>query len=312
MSCTSQCNNKCNCTPKKDYSKPIACSAFNSLTPIHTYSPDDALKNLDIIGNTYCSWKESILDFVSKTQGLYNALVLESNPTRATITSSIDQYTALQKGFLNELKLLGNSKLTDDTNSLNTVISTNTISSSLDQNTPDNYFKTSAGAVSQKKVYSRKFYVKFTDSPTFHLITIPSFTFNYDKDIDAIAARVNYSDDITEGYSYTVSTENTKFYIITPDTKDGYFYENSDGTFVADLSDNYTPSTGFDQSISNLAEFYESIFNYTDPKLVAPNTDLTALGTDIKLFLQFLDLSILKINKAKTTINLKKKILSGC
>lgn len=309
MSCTS-CNNKCNCT-KKDYSKPIVCNSFNSLTPIHTYSPDDALKNLDIIGNTYCSWKESILDFVSKTQGLYNALVLETNPNRSTVTSSIDQYTALQKGFLNELKLLGNTKLSDDTNSLNTILSTNTISSSLDQNTPDNYFKTSAGAIGQKIVYSRKFYVKFDGSPTFHLITIPSFTFNYDKDIDAIAARVNYSDDITEGYSYSTSTESTKYYIITPDTKDGYFYEDSTGTFVADLSDNYTPAQGWDYSVDNLAEFYESIFNYNDAKLRAPNTDLKALGTDIKLFLQFLDLSILKINKAKTTINLKKKILSN-
>ena len=161
MSCTS-CNNKtcdkCSCTTVVDYSKEVKCST-DPLIPFNTFAYNDGLKNLTIIGQTYCSWKESVLDFVSKVQGLYNSLVLETNPTRTTLDNSFASFNVLQKSFLQELKVLGNTQLSDEGYAVNTVLSTNTITEDLSTNTlandPKAYFTNSAGKQIQKIVHPR-------------------------------------------------------------------------------------------------------------------------------------------------------------
>ena len=364
--CPDPCNNK----NEKKNTIPL-CRQIQTISP-NTYTAKVALSNLDLNERTLCGMKATILDFVNHVNCLYQNLSQDQTPNKYSLTKSFAQFNSFQQSMLKELKVLSEAKISDGTSNVYLNLSDNSrrgVLSSADvpgkenapttdyQNFAINYFWDNRenaksaeyphGRMFQKVVYSRKVKVKFSDCEVFHLVTIPSFTFNYDKSNDSISVRANYNEEILDTLTYNNNYEKMSYFWINRDSKDGKLYKNSQGVYVPDFNDSHNQNVDVTKHIDDLLEYYESILNYSyvnstmliqadgsiEPTGVSigntsnPNGGLDnnpgnslnpgnsndippQRGNDIKTFFDFIDLNINKIRSAKKTICIRANLLN--
>lgn len=296
------------CKPLCKSGEKVRCSKIVELKT-NSFTSKEAVANFQTIANTLCSFKESIVHFVQEVSDLHQALMYETNFDKNTVTDTIRKYNIVQQNFLTEIKALGDTKLSNLHNAVGVTISNNLIESDLsgNLNNPLNYFTNTSDKNVIKICPSKTYFVSFPDGSVIPIVNIPSFSFNIDKDVDNISLRVAYQDDI-----FTNRTQELKYYVFTPDSKDGYLYKDlSTGLFEGDLSDAHVPSELVNSSVNNLLEYFDSIVNFRDPMLQNPTQQAKNVSAnDIDNILKFIDISLLKINAGINTINLKCKVMN--
>ena len=296
------------CKPLCKSGEKVRCSKIVEMNT-NSFTSKEAVANFQTIANTLCSFKESIVHFVQEVSELHQALMYETNFDKNTVTDSIRKYNIVQQNFLNEIKALGDTKLSNLHNSIGVTISNNLIGSDLsgNLNNPLNYFTNTSDKNIIKICPSKTYYVQFPDGSVIPILNVPAFSFNIDKDVDNISLRVAYQDDI-----FTNRTQELKYFVVTPDSKDGFLYKDlSTGLYEGDLSDAHVPSELVNSSVNNLLEYYDSIVHFRDPMLNSPSQQSRLVtANDIDSILKFIDVSLIRINAGINTVNLKCKVLN--
>ncbi len=288
------CNCKCRCQNDN-------CNIGPELNP-NTYLPEDALENLKILDSVYNRMKKSFVHFLSDVTALYMNLAEAQDPNKLVLVENLKRFNLLQQSLLNEIKTTNETKFTDLSNAIPTIISTSSIEyfSKKGGSTPKDYFD------KLKNLNSRRLFVKFQDDTKIEFLTIPSFIFNLDGGNDALTVQ------ISEYSNYLLSTNNffrnadTKIsFFINADTNDGYLYKDSNGVYYPDRKDAYNFEDNIKDSVQSVLEFYESIINLGDLNDIELENGETVAGTDIHLILNTLDLNLKRVELAKRMICLR-------
>ena len=289
-------NSNCKCRCQNDN-----CNIGPELNP-NTYLPEDALENLKVLDSVYNRMKKSFVHYLSDVTALYMNLAEAQNPNKLVLVENLKRFNLLQQSLLNEIKTTNETKFTDLSNAVPTIISTSSIEyfSKKGGSTPKDYFD------KLKNLNSRRLFVKFQDDTKIEFLTVPSFIFNLDGGKDALTVQ------ISEYSSYLLSTNNffrnadTKIsFFINADTNDGYLYKDSNGVYYPDRKDAYNFEDNIKDSVQSVLEFYESIINLGDLNDIELENGDTVAGTDIHLILNTLDLNLKRVELAKRMICLR-------
>lgn len=289
-------NSNCKCRCQNDN-----CNIGPELNP-NTYLPEDALENLKVLDSVYNRMKKSFVHYLSDVTALYMNLAEAQNPNKLVLVENLKRFNLLQQSLLNEIKTTNETKFTDLSNAVPTIISTSSIEyfSKKGGSTPKDYFD------KLKNLNSRRLFVKFQDDTKIEFLTVPSFIFNLDGGNDALTVQ------ISEYSSYLLSTNNffrnadTKIsFFINADTNDGYLYKDSNGVYYPDRKDAYNFEDNIKDSVQSVLEFYESIINLGDLNDIELENGDTVAGTDIHLILNTLDLNLKRVELAKRMICLR-------
>ena len=269
----------------------------------NTYIPGDALENLKTLDSVYLGMKSAVIHYLNNITGLYMNLAEAQEPNKLSLVQNLERFKLLQQGLLNEIKTISESKFTDMTNSVPTIMSHQSIEyfSKKNGNTPEDYFK------DQKSLISKRLFVRFDDGTTIEFTAVPSFLFNLDKFNDSLTLKISEpSNNLLSSNAFNRGPEKESFLFINSDTNDGYLYKDVNGDYHPDRSDAYNHDENIKSSVSSVLEFYESIVNIGNHQHIGhPQGNTYISGSDIHLLLNTLDIQIKKNKLAKRMICLR-------
>lgn len=301
MSCNNHMKKKCNC---KNSSKLGVdnCKVDLGLYP-NTYTTGDAIENLKILDNVYFNMKNAVIHYLNNVSGLYMNLAEAQEPDKLSLVQNLERFKLLQQGLLNEIKAISESKFTDLTNAIPTIMSHTSIEhfSKKNGNTPEDYFK------NQKDLVSKRLFVQFNDGTTIEFTSVPSFLFNLDKYNDSLTLKISEpSNNLLSSNAFHRAPEKESFLFINADTNDGYLYKDVNGDYHPDRSDAYNYDENVKSSVASVLEFYESIVNIGNHQNIDhPQGNTFISGSDIHLLLNNLDVQIKKNKLARRMICLR-------
>lgn len=303
MSCNNHMKKNCKCNKKSNLELGVEkCNVDLGFYP-NTYTPGDAIQNLEVLDKVYLSMKSAVIHYVTNISGLYMNLAQAQSPNKLTLVQNLERFKLLQEGLLNEIKTISESKFTDMTDAIPTVVSHISIDNFSKKNgdTPELYFK------DIKKLISKRLFVKFDDGTSIEFLSVPSFLLNVDKFNDSLTLKISEpSNNLLSSNAFYRGPEKESFLFINSDTNDGYLYKDINGEYHPDRSDAYNHDENIKTSVASVLEFYESIINVgTHQDIGHPEGNTFISGSDIQLLLNTLDLQIKKNQLAKRMICLR-------
>ena len=297
----------CNNLNGKSKKNPVSndCNVDLDLYP-NTYNANNALSNLNVLDKVYMGMKRSVIHYLNNLNALYMNLSEAQEPNKLTLVQNLERFKVLQQALLNEIKTISETKFSDGTNSVSTIVTSVKIDnfSKKDGSLPNEYFK------DQKKILSKRLFVKFSDKTIIEFVSVPSFIFNLDKFNDSLTLKISQANNnLLASNAFFRGSDNETFLFINSDTNDGYLYKDASGDYHPDRTDAYNFDENIKSSVSSVLEFYESIVNIGNYQDVGhPDGETFISGSDIHIFLNLLDIEIKKNKLARRMICIRTDI----
>ena len=297
----------CNNLNGKSKKNPVSndCNVDLDLYP-NTYNANNALSNLNVLDKVYMRMKKSVIHYLNNLNALYMNLSEAQEPNKLTLVQNLERFKVLQQALLNEIKTISETKFSDGTNSVSTIVTSVKIDnfSKKDGSLPNEYFK------DQKKILSKRLFVKFSDETIIEFLSVPSFIFNLDKFNDSLTLKISQANNnLLASNAFFRGSDNETFLFINSDTNDGYLYKDASGDYHPDRTDAYNFDENIKSSVSSVLEFYESIANIGNYQDVGhPEGETFISGSDIHIFLNLLDIEIKKNKLARRMICIRTDI----
>ena len=272
----------------------------------NTYNANNALSNLNVLDKVYMGMKRSVIHYLNNLNALYMNLSEAQEPNKLTLVQNLERFKVLQQALINEIKTISETKFSDGTNSVSTIVTSVKVDnfSKKDGSLPNEYFK------DQKKILSKRLFVKFSDETIIEFLSVPSFIFNLDKFNDSITLKISQANNnLLASNAFFRGSDNETFLFINSDTNDGYLYKDASGDYHPDRADAYNFDENIKSSVSSVLEFYESIVNIGNYQDVGhPDGETFISGSDIHIFLNLLDIEIKKNKLARRMICIRTDI----
>ena len=302
MPCNNHMKKTCKCK-KQHKLETNKCNIDLDMYP-NTYTPSQAIENLDILDGTYKKMRHSVIHFIDNVNRLYMNLAEAQEPNKLSLVQNLERFKLLQEGLLNELKTTCETKFTDLSNAIPTIVSHESIEyfSKKNGSTAEDYFK------NKKDLRSKRLFVQFDDGTKIEFNVVPSLIFNIDKFNDALTVKITEANsNLLSSNSFYRGPEKDTFLFINSDTNDGYLYKDVNGEYHPDRADAYNYDENIKASVDSVLEFYESIINVGSYQNIGhPEGKTFISGSDIHLFLNSIDIQIKKVKLARRMICLRK------